>query len=175
MIPLAALALVIALMLVELVISTRNERMLLARGAIAPADPVYETMRWAYPGSFLAMAVEGALTGPASAEALAAGLAVFGFAKALKIWAISTLGTRWTFRVLVLPNAPLVVRGPYALLRHPNYVAVVGEIVGMALLVWALLAVFALATNLDPGPWPVAALCVLALYFLAIGLWRRRR
>ena len=133
----AALVAVLLMMLGEAALSRHNERVLRSRGAIEPPNDVIDTMRWAYPGSFLAMAVEGALTGPASAEALAAGLAVFGFAKALKIWAISTLGTRWTFRVLVLPNAPLVVRGPYALLRHPNYVAVVGEIVGMALLVWA--------------------------------------
>jgi methyltransferase len=55
-------------------------------------------------------------------------------AKALKAWAIQALGVRWTFRVLVLPGVPLVTRGPYALMRHPNYVAVVGELVGAALM-----------------------------------------
>jgi methyltransferase len=52
-------------------------------------------------------------------------------------WAIASLGTRWTYRVLVVPNAPLVARGPYRFLRHPNYVGVVGELVGMAMLVQA--------------------------------------
>jgi methyltransferase len=42
------------------------------------------------------------------------------------------LGPRWTFRVLVLPGAPLVRSGPYRLLRHPNYVAVIGEILAIA-------------------------------------------
>jgi methyltransferase len=133
----ASLLAVLLMMLGEAALSVHNERVLRARGAIEPAGDVIDTMRWAYPGSFVAMAVEGAWTGPAAANALAAGLAVFGFAKALKVWAISTLGTRWTYRVLVLPDAPLITRGPYALLRHPNYLAVVGEIVGMALLVWA--------------------------------------
>jgi methyltransferase len=133
----ATVVAVLLMMLGEAVLSAHNERLLRARGAIEPPDDVIDTMRWAYPGSFVAMAVEGAWAGPASADALAAGLAVFGFAKALKIWAISTLGTRWTFRVLVLPNAPLIARGPYARLRHPNYVAVMGEIIGMALIVWA--------------------------------------
>ncbi len=82
------------------------------RGAIEPPDDVIDTMRWAYPASFVAMAMEGAWAGPASADALAAGLAVFGFAKALKIWAITTLGVRWTFRVLVLPDAPLIDARP---------------------------------------------------------------
>jgi methyltransferase len=60
------------------------------------------------------------------------GLAVFVVAKALKYWAIATLGTRWTFRVLVVPGAPLVGAGPYRFMRHPNYVGVCLELVGMA-------------------------------------------
>jgi methyltransferase len=83
------------------------------------------------------MGVEGALTGPAPANLLAAGLVLFGVAKALKAWAIASLGPRWTFRVLVPPGDALVTRGPYRLLRHPNYLAVLGEIVGVALTVWA--------------------------------------
>jgi methyltransferase len=59
--------------------------------------------------------------------------------KSLKAWAIASLGYRWTYRVFVLPGAPLVSHGPYAFLRHPNYVAVLGELVSMALLVGARL------------------------------------
>ena len=61
------------------------------------------------------------------------GLILFMLAKALKWWAMASLGTRWTFRVLVPPGAPLVTRGPYRRFRHPNYVAVVGELVGVAM------------------------------------------
>ena len=56
------------------------------------------------------------------------GLAVFGLAKAIKFWAIASLGPRWSFRVLVLPGAPLVTSGPYRWMRHPNYVGVMGEL-----------------------------------------------
>jgi methyltransferase len=58
-------------------------------------------------------------------------------AKMLKWWAISSLGTRWTFRVLVPVGAPLVQSGPYRWMRHPNYVAVVGELVGAAMMLGA--------------------------------------
>jgi methyltransferase len=128
---------VLLVMLGEAALSSYNERVLRGRGGIEPAGDVYATMRWAYPACFVAIAIEGAATGPASREILTAGLAVFGLAKALKMWAISTLGVRWTFRVLVLQDTPLVAGGPYALVRHPNYVAVVGELIGMALIVRA--------------------------------------
>ena len=125
------------LMLAEFRMSRRNERNLLRLGAFEPPDDVYSTMRWAYPGVFIAMALEGALTGRRPGIITLAGLIVFCLAKAMKLWAVRSLGSRWTFRVLVPPDVPLVVRGPYAFLRHPNYVAVVGEMVGMALLVGA--------------------------------------
>ena len=137
MVPLAALAVVIAFMLGELAISKRNERILLARGATAPPDPVYTTMQWAYPGAFVAMAIEGMTAGIAPASVLWIGAMVFAAAKALKFWAIASLGVRWTYRVFVLPGAPLVAAGPYRWLRHPNYVGVVGELLGMALLTGA--------------------------------------
>lgn len=121
-------------MVFEAAVSARNERMLRARGAWEPPDDVYPTMQAAYPVCFLAMIVEAAVRRVEFDTGLAAGAAVFLTAKALKYWAISTLGPRWSFRVLVLPGAPLVTNGPYRLLRHPNYLAVVGELTGMALM-----------------------------------------
>ena len=121
----------------EAILSSFNERQLRARGAIEPAGDVINAMRFAYPGAFLAMGIEGALSGPAPKDIMVAGLALFGLAKALKIWAISSLGGRWSYRVLILPGEPLVTTGPYRFLSHPNYVAVVGEIISVALIVWA--------------------------------------
>ena len=121
----------------EAVLSSFNERLLRSKGAIEPPDDVIGKMRWAYPLSFIAMGVEGALTGPAPRDVLMWGLALFGFAKALKMWAIASLGSRWSYRVLVLPGAPLIKTGPYRFLSHPNYLAVVGEIISVAAIVWA--------------------------------------
>lgn len=121
----------------EAVLSAFNEKALRARGAIEPAGDVIDTMRWVYPGSFVLMGIEGALTGPAPQNVLMSGLALFGLAKALKVWAISSLGSKWSYRVLVVPGDPLVKTGPYQFLSHPNYLAVVGEIVSVAAIVWA--------------------------------------
>ena len=132
-----SLVIVFVIMLVELRISLAHERELFRAGAIEAPDPVYATMRWAYPGTFVAMALEGLVTASPPGLLTVAGAVVFIAGKALKAWAIASLGTRWTYRVLVIPNAPLVARGPYRFLRHPNYVGVVGELVGMAMLVQA--------------------------------------
>jgi len=121
----------------EALLSSYNATVLRKRGAVEPSGDVLATMSWAYPLSFVAMGVEGALTGPAPGRVIVTGLAVLGLAKALKIWAIATLGWRWTYRVLVPPGAALVVAGPYRVVRHPNYIAVVGELVGVALTVGA--------------------------------------
>jgi methyltransferase len=135
----AVLTVVAALLMMggELVLSTFNERQLRAKGAIEPPGDVIGTMRWVYPLSFVAMAVEGALVGPSPANVLGAGLVLFGFAKALKVWAISSLGPRWSYRVLILPGAPLVTTGPYRFMSHPNYLAVMGELVSVAMIVAA--------------------------------------
>ena len=129
---------VFLLMLGELRLSRANERWLRARGAYEPPDDVYRAMAWAYPASFLAMGAEGLIAGPPPRSFVVAGLVVFAAAKAIKYWAIASLGRRWTFRVLVISEAPLVTRGPYVWLRHPNYIGVVGELLGVALIVGAL-------------------------------------
>jgi methyltransferase len=121
----------------EAALSAVNERQLREKGAIEPPGDVINLMRLAYPLSFVAMGIEGALTGPAPRELMMYGLALFGLAKALKLWAISSLGWRWSFRVLVLPGAPLVTSGPYRFLPHPNYLAVAGEMASVAMIVWA--------------------------------------
>ena len=132
------LLLVLLGMLAELRVSQLNEKEYRRRGAMDAPDPVYAVMRWAYPCSFVAMAIEGALSGAPLGWPSHVGLMVFIAAKALKIRAITALGPRWTYRVLVLPGAPLVTSGPYRFLRHPNYVAVVGELIGMALMMHAV-------------------------------------
>ena len=137
MIAFTALAVVLLLMLVELRISRGNERTLLELGATQPPDPVYKAMRIVYPGTFVVMAIEGAFMATSGGLFAVAGVIVLVTGKLLKAWAIRSLGDRWTYRVFVLPDAPLVAAGPYRWMRHPNYVGVIGELVGFALLVGA--------------------------------------
>ena len=61
-------------------------------------------------------------------------LGVFVLLQGGRIWVLATLGKRWTTRIIVLPAAPLVARGPYRWFSHPNYAVVVGEIAILPLL-----------------------------------------
>lgn len=126
------LLLVFGSMLAEARRAARNERAQRARGGIEPPDDVYNVMRVVYPTAFLAMLAEGLARGAPAPGLVIAGAATFVAAKALKWWAIWALGFSWTFRVIVVPGAPLVVKGPYRWLRHPNYVGVMGELTGVA-------------------------------------------
>ena len=136
----AAAVVVFAFMAVEARRAARNERAQRALGGIEPPDDVYRWMQLAYPGAFAAMFAEAAMRhAPTPSLAIAGGI-VFTLAKVLKWWAILTLGRFWTFRVIVVPGAMLVSRGPYRFLRHPNYVGVIGELVGVGLLTGAVVA-----------------------------------
>lgn len=134
MVPLIVLGAVLVMMLAELWLSMSNERILRAHGAVEATDPVFSLMRVSYPAVFVVMGLEGVLTGVELGPMTFAGVSLMFLAKALKFWAIASLGTRWTFKVFVMPALPLVSSGPYRWMRHPNYVAVVGELIAMALM-----------------------------------------
>jgi methyltransferase len=61
-----------------------------------------------------------------------------------RIWVLATLGPRWTTRIIVLPGEPLVKRGPYRWVDHPNYLIVAGEMAVLPLVFgfWDLAILF---------------------------------
>ena len=125
-------AIVFGSMLVEARRAARNEGAQRARGGIEPPGDVYKLMRIVYPGAFMAMLAEGAVRGAPAPGVIVGGATVLAAAKALKWWAILSLGPFWTFRVIVVPGASLIARGPYRWVRHPNYIGVLGELAGAA-------------------------------------------
>jgi methyltransferase len=134
MVPLIVLVLAFLPMAFEAALSARHERALRTAGAFEPPDDVYHWMRIAYPATFLTMAIEAARRSVDLNHVFALGLLVFCLGKAVKYWAIATLGSRWTFRVLVPRSSSLISGGPYRFLRHPNYLGIIGELVGAALM-----------------------------------------
>ena len=139
----AILAFVTAQRLAELWLSNRNTRRLLAEGA-------REHGRAHYP---LIVAVHAAwlatLWWPAPGQPLHfAMLALFLALQLARVWVIATLGKRWTTRIIVLSDTPLVKRGPYRFIAHPNYAIVALEI-ALLPLVFGLTAVALVFTVLN--------------------------
>lgn len=120
--------------LLELRRSRRNEALLRARGAVESGAAHYPAMVALHAAWLVAAPLEvWAFSRPfLPALALPAG-AVLCAAFALRRWVITTLGERWTTRVLVLPGEPPVTSGPFRFLRHPNYFAVFFEVPALAL------------------------------------------
>lgn len=127
-------------MALEARLAARHDRALRSAGATEPKDDVFPLMQLAYPTAFLAMAFEAWAHHAEPNMVFIAGMIVFALAKAIKYWAIATLGERWTFRVLVPPDSSPIASGPYRFMRHPNYLGVIGELAGMALMARAPIA-----------------------------------
>jgi methyltransferase len=77
-------------------------------------------------------------------------LGLFGLLQLARLWILASLGGRWTTRVIVMPGAPLIERGPYRFLRHPNYVVVAAEIAVLPLAfdAWQVALVFTILNAL---------------------------
>lgn len=112
----------------ELVVSARNARWSFARGGVEYGRAHFPPMVALHTGLLLACLAEVWLLDPPFLPWLGWPMLVLVLAsQALRWWCIATLGPRWNTRVIVVPGLPLVERGPYRWLRHPNYVAVVVE------------------------------------------------
>lgn len=118
--------------LAELATARRHTAWSLARGGVEYGRGHYPAMVALHTALLAGCAVEPWAAGRPFLPALGwPALALALAAQGLRWWCIRTLGPRWNTRVLVVPGLPLVASGPYRLLRHPNYVAVVLE--GLAL------------------------------------------
>lgn len=119
-----AIALVVLLRLAELVYAGRNTARLLAQGGVEHGRRHYPLIVALHAGWLAALA----LLVPPDTQGQWPWLALFAALQAARVWVIASLGPYWTTRIITLPGAPLVRRGPYRFLRHPNYWVVAAEI-----------------------------------------------
>ncbi len=107
----------------ELIVSRHNTRKLMARGAVEVAPRHYPLIVAVHATWLISLWFLGH-DQPVIIVALLGYLALQG----LRFWVMRTLGSRWTTRIIVLPEQPRVSAGPYRFLSHPNYAVVAGEI-----------------------------------------------
>jgi methyltransferase len=141
----AILALVTLQRLAELVLAKRNTDALIAEGAHEAAPGHYPlivavhalwlaALWWLAPGRPILWPPIG----------------LFVLLQLARLWVLATLGRRWTTRIIVLPGAPLVTAGPFRLVRHPNYLVVIGEIAVLPLAfgLWEVALAFSVANGI---------------------------
>ena len=132
------LALVTLERLAELWLARRNTKALIAGGAVefAPGHyPLIVLLHAFWLAGLWALGWQNSVHN--------VWLVIFLLLQFLRVWVLATLGSRWTTRIIVLPGLPLIARGPYRWLSHPNYVVVIGEIAVLPLclgLPWYALA-----------------------------------
>jgi len=117
----------------ELVLSRRNVRRLLARGAREEGAGqfwMFVVLHALFPIALVLEVAGGARSGPG----WPLWLALWLLAQALRVAAVAALGERWNVRIVVLPGAPPIRRGIYRWLAHPNYLAVALEFVAAPLM-----------------------------------------
>ena len=142
---LVVLGLVAVERLAELVVSRRNTAQSLARGGQEYGADHYPVMVVLHTGLLVGAAVEVLVADRPFVPALGWPMLVLVIAaQGLRWWCIATLGSRWSTRVVVVPGLPLVASGPYRLMRHPNYLAVIVEGFALPLVhgAWVTAAVF---------------------------------
>ncbi|CAA9361539.1 MAG: FIG01130075: hypothetical protein [uncultured Nocardioidaceae bacterium] len=134
--------------LAELVVSKRNAAWSFARGGVETGRRHFPPMVVLHTGLLVGALAEVWLADRSFLPALGWPMLVLLVAsQALRWWCIGTLGRQWNTRVIVVPGLPLVRRGPYRLMSHPNYVAVVVEGVALPLVhsAWVTALVFTVA------------------------------
>lgn len=128
--------------LAELIYAERNNRRLRAAGGEEAGRGHYPLLVLVHAGWLAALFV----LVPAEAPVSWWLLALYGLLQIARLWVILSLGPYWTTRVISVPGAPLVRKGPYRVLRHPNYLVVAAEVAVLPLAfgAWEIALVFSL-------------------------------
>ena len=134
----AFIAFLVLQRLAELILARRNTVRLLAQGAVEHGAAHYPLIVALHASWLASIAIFGW-----DQPIRPLWLILFVALQAARLWVLASLGDRWTTRIIVL-DRPLVARGPYRLIPHPNYAVVVAEIAGapVVLGLWPVALIF---------------------------------
>jgi methyltransferase len=136
--------------LLELRVAKRNERVLKAKGAVEYGGEHYKWIVLLHSSFLVSLGLEVAVKRPTLAFWECAPLIIFILCQVFRIWVLTSLGPFWNTKILVLPGAEVVVKGPYRYIKHPNYLVVALEILVLPLIFQAFLTAF-IFTLLNAG------------------------
>ena len=122
------LSIVIIQRLLELVIAKRNEKNMRAQGAYEVGASHYPLMILLHVSFFISLLVEVTTFNLTPSPLFLVFLIMFLCVQGLRVWCLTSLGSFWNTKIIILPGAHVVTKGPYKYLRHPNYLVVSMEI-----------------------------------------------
>ncbi|GAE37619.1 isoprenylcysteine carboxyl methyltransferase family protein [Halalkalibacter akibai] len=128
------IALVIIQRVIEVVIANRNAKWIKAQGGYEVGKAHYKYIVALHGVFFLSLLVEVSLVNKSFMLWSIIPLVFFLVAQVGRVWALSSLGRFWNTRIMVLPGAKVVAKGPYQYLRHPNYAIVITELACLPLI-----------------------------------------
>lgn len=120
------ISLIILLRIGELALSRSNEKWLLAHGAVEYGQQHYRFMIALHILFIVSLIVEYYVTGTGSYSRIL--LAAYFILLAVKAWVVLSLGKFWNTKIYRIPEFPLVKKGPYKFIKHPNYIIVFIEL-----------------------------------------------
>jgi len=120
--------------LVELVVAKRNEKWMLNQGAFEVGASHYPYMIAMHVSFFLVLIIEVSFFDRGLSPWWQPLTFLFLLTQAARLWCLLSLGRFWNTKIIVLPDAEVIHKGPYKLIRHPNYFIVTLEILLLPLL-----------------------------------------
>ncbi|PKF88680.1 isoprenylcysteine carboxyl methyltransferase [Bacillus sp. BA3] len=120
--------------LVELYIAKQNEKQLKAAGAVEYGESHYRWMVLMHLSFFIVLIIEVIVLERNMSGLWPIWLTLFLIAQSGRIWVIRSLGKHWNTKIIVVPDADVVIKGPYKYFKHPNYIIVATEILVISLL-----------------------------------------
>lgn len=136
------LIIVILQRLTEIFIAKRNEKWMLSQGAYEVGASHYPYMVSMHISFFLFLMIEVLTNNSGISPLFPLFFLLFIAVQALRIWCIRSLGTFWNTKILILPDAQVVRKGPYTFMRHPNYAVVCLEILLLPIMFQAYFTAF---------------------------------
>ncbi|MFD1849493.1 isoprenylcysteine carboxyl methyltransferase family protein [Oceanobacillus bengalensis] len=109
---------------IELKIAKRNEQWMKEKGGIEKGQTHYKWFIVLHTAFFLSILFEVIVRDQVNIEFNSYLFALFILTQLARVWCIQTLGKFWNTKIIILPNSPLVRKGPYKFVKHPNYIIV---------------------------------------------------
>jgi methyltransferase len=119
---------------VELVIARKNEKWLKEQGAREFGSKHYQFMVWMHTLFFVVLLIEKTIFNREISPIWQGLFLVFVITQLIRVWVILSLGKYWNTKIIVVPNASVIRKGPYRFIKHPNYFVVSLELLIIPLL-----------------------------------------